>query len=191
MEIVQLVVRLEWDWEARRYPYLGQACLMGVAHHLLDGCCAKRPVEFSPHYGSPAAQIQMDGVLQGDGKAVERFKELSEWSPPPFWCPAQEGWRTARCLQSALGSGGAESAGVEDIIGPLNAEIDDWLQLMAAACEAEIRFQIDIEPCDDPPADLIRWVESDFDEMSELICEALEEAGIEITDEPEGEENAI
>ena len=185
MEISQLVLQFERDWEARRYPYLGQACMMGVAYHLLDGCCVKRPVEFSPHYGSPAAQIQMEGVLQGDGRAVERFKELAEWSPPPFWCPAQDGWRTARCLQAALESGGAESAGVVDIIGPLSAEIDDWLALMAAACEAEIRFQVDIEPCDDPPADLVRWVEREFAETSALICEALEEAGIEITDEPE------
>lgn len=188
MEIGQLVVRFERDGEPRLYPYLGQACLMGVAHSLLQGYDCKRPVEFSPRYGNAAAQIKLGEVLHVDRNAVDPFEELAAWTPTPFWVLPSEGWRTARCLQAALASGGAIIAGVLDIIGPLSTEIDDWVERMDAAVNADIRFQVDVEACPEPPADLVLFVDRDFAETAALIRQALEEAGIEIT-EKEGMSN--
>jgi hypothetical protein len=186
-EIGQLVVRFERDWEPRTYPYLGQSCLMGIADHLIEGRTCKRVVEFTEQFGSPEGQLKMDEILQGDGEAADRLSALAEWTPPPYWTMPEEGWRTARCLQAALESGGALSADALDIAGPLSCEVDDWLQLMDAAVSANIRFQVTMEPCPHPPADLVRFVQRDFDETAALIREALEKAGIEITDEDDGD----
>jgi len=182
-EIGQLSVIFERDWKPRHYPYLGQTCLLGGDRALLEGFDCKKPVEFSPHYGSPAAQLNMGNVFQGDNDAVERFVQLVATPPAPFWVLPAEGWRTARCLQAAIQGQGAINAGVVDIIGPLSAEIDNWLAIMEAAVDADIRFHVEMAPCPNPPEDLVLFLQRDFDEVANLIREALEEAGIEIKTE--------
>jgi hypothetical protein len=181
LEIGELVVCFERDWAPRRYPYLGQCCLLGVDHTLLEGFDCKKPVEFSPHYGSPAAQVRMGEVLTGKDGVADRFEDLLNWTPPPFWVLPAEGWRTARCLQAAL-QGGAVNAGVVDIIGPLSAEVDDWVELMEAAVDADIRFQVDLQECSNPPEDLVTWAERDAEDTVQMIIGIMEDAGIRITD---------
>jgi hypothetical protein len=182
MEIGQLVVRFERDWEPRHYPYLGQISLMGAADQLVAGYDCKRVVEFSPMFGSPAAQLALCEVLNGDGDAPERLEALGSSTPAPFWCLASAGWRTFRSAQAALESGGGKAAGLLDIIGPLSQEVDELVDLMNAAVDADIRFQVDMDTCDDPPEQLVRFVQRDFEEIASIIRQSLEEAGIEITE---------
>jgi len=180
--MVQLTVRFERDWEPRIYPYLGQCCLVGVIDQLLSSYNCKRPVEFSPHYGSPAAQVRMGEVLTGEDGVADRFEDLLNWTPPPFWVLPAEGWRTAQCLMAALAGGGGASAGILDIIAPISAEVDDWLAVMNEAVEADIRFQVDLQECSNPPEDLVTWFERDTEDTAQMIRGIVEDAGIKITD---------
>jgi len=182
-EIAQMVVRFERDRPPCRYPYLGQACLMGVVDQYLKGSPCKRPVEFCALHASPEAQIQLDRILDGTGRAVERLSAFAAWTPPPAWFMPEDGWKTARCLQAALASRGAGDVGIVEILGGLIAEADDMGEVMEAAFREDIRFQIDVEECAHPPVDLVAWVERDFAETATIIRQVLETNGIEITEQ--------
>jgi hypothetical protein len=123
----------------------------------------------------------MGEVLGGNENAAERFENLQKWTPPPFWVLPTEGWRTARCLQAAL-TAGATRVGILDIMAGLRTDVDDWLSTMGAAVEAAIRFHVTMVESSNPPADLVKWVERDWADTVNFIREAVEEAGIEITD---------
>jgi hypothetical protein len=169
-DIVQLVVQFERDWESRFYPCLGQGSFWGVESDLaLNGCKCKKIPELMPLGGSPEGQIRLQGILEGDGSAVERFDELLRWSPPPCWFPAQYGWKTARCWQAALSSVRAECAVVEAFYAALKLEVDDWMKVMEAACEANIRFNLDLVPFDNPQPAQVGWVRHKLECLAELF----------------------
>lgn len=178
MQIHQLIVRFERDRPERSYPYIGQLCMLGTIHSLLRDYDCKRPVEFVPAFATAAGQIKMGQVLYGGADTAARLDSFLNWEPPPFWVLPQEGWRTARCLQAALKTDRAETVGVLDVIGPLTHEADDWLSLMEAAVKADIRFQLGIDTCAEPPAELITFTRMQFRKTAEWLQEGLEANGL-------------
>jgi hypothetical protein len=177
-EIGELVVRFERDMNARSYPYLGQVCLLGHVIALLRDYPCKQPVEFSPLYATPEAMQAIDRAIAELGGSEDLIDRLENLPIPEVWCMPDEGWKTARCLQAALLGGGAAQAEVQDIVGELSREVDDFVMAMEAAVEQNIRFHVNMQECPTPPAALVTWVERDFTETAEQVRDILGENGI-------------
>lgn len=175
MEIGQLVVKFKRDLEPHYYPYLGQVCLQGNIFKLLEGYPCKKPHEFSPLMTNPDAQIMMEHVIDGSGHAVERLDEIDSTQFKPKWFTADHGWKTARAVQASLEQGNAIRAEVQDIITGLSREVNEWVQVMEEATTDDIRFYINMEECDNPPEDLVFFVERDFAEIAEILRDVIEE----------------
>ena len=182
IEIGQLVVQFERDLEQREYPYLGQVCLLGHSLDLLEGYRCKQPVEFSLNFASPVASIGMDNILDGSEGCIERYEKFMSQNATPVWCLPEDGWETATCFEAALVANRAISAGVVDVIGELSSEVDNFVAVMDEAVKSNIRFNVDMTECQNPPQKLVKWVERDFEDTANWIREAVEESGMKIND---------
>jgi hypothetical protein len=177
--LCSLVVAFEREMAPVRLPYLGQTSFMGHIEGLLTGYPVRSPRGFVSACVSPEVRAFFDWAVE-NGELAHATRDGLPFEVPQRWFDAEEGWKMAATIGHALATARVESGGLLAIAGELTREANELSAVLEEACRRNIRFNLELEECCDPPLKLREWVDADLAELAQDIIKVLKDNGIDV-----------